>query len=113
MHRQDTVDCLKKFNARRKLKVVFGKFQHFHTKCPQGAILTTMIATRNLSSKSDFHHPRTTSTILTVGDDVWGGRVDEVGGVMMMQSVGDTTIQQRQSRGTHRTPVGHDGMRIP
>uniref|UniRef100_A0A915KJ14 Protein kinase domain-containing protein n=1 Tax=Romanomermis culicivorax TaxID=13658 RepID=A0A915KJ14_ROMCU len=34
MHRQDTVDCLKKFNARRKLK---------------GAILTTMIATRNLS----------------------------------------------------------------
>ncbi|UMM30127.1 hypothetical protein L5515_012138 [Caenorhabditis briggsae] len=36
IHRQDTVDCLKKFNARRKLK---------------GAILTTMIATRNLSSK--------------------------------------------------------------
>uniref|UniRef100_A0A5S6R3B7 Calcium/calmodulin-dependent protein kinase type II n=1 Tax=Trichuris muris TaxID=70415 RepID=A0A5S6R3B7_TRIMR len=34
VHRQDTVDCLKKFNARRKLK---------------GAILTTMIATRNLS----------------------------------------------------------------
>ncbi|PIO73509.1 hypothetical protein TELCIR_04518 [Teladorsagia circumcincta] len=23
MHRQDTVDCLKKFNARRKLKVCF------------------------------------------------------------------------------------------
>uniref|UniRef100_A0A915A9F2 Calcium/calmodulin-dependent protein kinase type II n=1 Tax=Parascaris univalens TaxID=6257 RepID=A0A915A9F2_PARUN len=37
MHRQDTVDCLKKFNARRKLK---------------GAILTTMIATRNLSSRN-------------------------------------------------------------
>ncbi|XP_043917526.1 calcium/calmodulin-dependent protein kinase type II subunit delta isoform X4 [Protopterus annectens] len=37
MHRQETVECLKKFNARRKLK---------------GAILTTMIATRNFSAKS-------------------------------------------------------------
>ncbi|KAG5672522.1 hypothetical protein PVAND_002645 [Polypedilum vanderplanki] len=37
VHRQETVDCLKKFNARRKLK---------------GAILTTMLATRNFSSKS-------------------------------------------------------------
>uniref|UniRef100_A0A9J7XH90 calcium/calmodulin-dependent protein kinase n=1 Tax=Cyprinus carpio carpio TaxID=630221 RepID=A0A9J7XH90_CYPCA len=36
MHRQETVECLKKFNARRKLK---------------GAILTTMLATRNFSSK--------------------------------------------------------------
>ncbi|KFP38607.1 Calcium/calmodulin-dependent protein kinase type II subunit delta, partial [Chlamydotis macqueenii] len=36
MHRQETVDCLKKFNARRKLK---------------GAILTTMLATRNFSEE--------------------------------------------------------------
>ncbi|XP_050752348.1 calcium/calmodulin-dependent protein kinase type II subunit delta isoform X20 [Pelecanus crispus] len=36
MHRQETVDCLKKFNARRKLK---------------GAILTTMLATRNFSAR--------------------------------------------------------------
>ncbi|XP_064080379.1 calcium/calmodulin-dependent protein kinase type II alpha chain-like isoform X25 [Macrobrachium nipponense] len=36
VHRQETVDCLRKFNARRKLK---------------GAILTTMLATRNFSSK--------------------------------------------------------------
>ncbi|XP_061655441.1 calcium/calmodulin-dependent protein kinase type II subunit beta isoform X1 [Phyllopteryx taeniolatus] len=34
MHRQETVDCLKKFNARRKLK---------------GAILTTMLVSRNFS----------------------------------------------------------------
>ncbi|XP_076374378.1 calcium/calmodulin-dependent protein kinase II isoform X13 [Megalopta genalis] len=34
VHRQETVECLKKFNARRKLKV---------------AILTTMLATRNFS----------------------------------------------------------------
>ncbi|XP_075588998.1 calcium/calmodulin-dependent protein kinase II isoform X6 [Dermatophagoides farinae] len=36
LHRQETVDCLKKFNARRKLK---------------GAILTTMLATRNFSTR--------------------------------------------------------------
>ncbi|XP_011500180.1 PREDICTED: calcium/calmodulin-dependent protein kinase type II alpha chain isoform X2 [Ceratosolen solmsi marchali] len=36
VHRQQTVDCLKKFNARRKLKV---------------AILTTILATRNFSTK--------------------------------------------------------------
>ncbi len=36
VHRQETVDCLKKFNARRKLK---------------GAILTTMLVSRNFSSE--------------------------------------------------------------
>uniref|UniRef100_A0A3B3QA39 calcium/calmodulin-dependent protein kinase n=1 Tax=Paramormyrops kingsleyae TaxID=1676925 RepID=A0A3B3QA39_9TELE len=41
MHRQETVECLKKFNARRKLK---------------GAILTTMLATRNFSGKSMEKH---------------------------------------------------------
>uniref|UniRef100_A0A8C6NNU3 calcium/calmodulin-dependent protein kinase n=1 Tax=Nothobranchius furzeri TaxID=105023 RepID=A0A8C6NNU3_NOTFU len=47
MHRQETVECLKKFNARRKLK---------------GAILTTLLVTRNFSgmflsacySRTDF-----------------------------------------------------------
>lgn len=34
MHRQETVECLRKFNARRKLK---------------GAILTTMLVSRNFS----------------------------------------------------------------
>uniref|UniRef100_A0AAQ4R2A9 calcium/calmodulin-dependent protein kinase n=1 Tax=Gasterosteus aculeatus aculeatus TaxID=481459 RepID=A0AAQ4R2A9_GASAC len=38
MHRQETVECLKKFNARRKLK---------------GAILTTMLATRNFSGMTE------------------------------------------------------------
>jgi len=37
IHRQETVDCLKKFNARRKLK---------------GAIITTMLATRNFSTRN-------------------------------------------------------------
>ncbi|KAG7275888.1 hypothetical protein CRUP_033301 [Coryphaenoides rupestris] len=37
MHRQETVECLRKFNARRKLK---------------GAILTTMLVSRNFSADS-------------------------------------------------------------
>ncbi|GLD54384.1 calcium/calmodulin-dependent protein kinase type II delta chain isoform X7 [Lates japonicus] len=37
MHRQETVECLKKFNARRKLK---------------GAILTTMLVSRNFSGST-------------------------------------------------------------
>ncbi|XP_023198824.1 calcium/calmodulin-dependent protein kinase type II delta chain isoform X15 [Xiphophorus maculatus] len=51
MHRQETVECLKKFNARRKLK---------------GAILTTMLVSRNFSAKTllnkkaDVKEPQTT-----------------------------------------------------
>uniref|UniRef100_A0A8C7LBE6 calcium/calmodulin-dependent protein kinase n=1 Tax=Oncorhynchus kisutch TaxID=8019 RepID=A0A8C7LBE6_ONCKI len=41
MHRQETVECLKKFNARRKLK---------------GAVLTAMLVTRNFSGKCVYNH---------------------------------------------------------
>ncbi|KAM7121122.1 calcium/calmodulin-dependent protein kinase type II subunit beta isoform 4-T4 [Molossus nigricans] len=47
MHRQETVECLRKFNARRKLK---------------GAILTTMLATRNFSVGRQTTAPATMST---------------------------------------------------
>ncbi|KGL73744.1 Calcium/calmodulin-dependent protein kinase type II subunit alpha, partial [Tinamus guttatus] len=50
MHRQETVDCLKKFNARRKLK---------------GAILTTMLATRNFSGRC--HLPSAQGAALPLG----------------------------------------------
>ncbi|XP_065489732.1 calcium/calmodulin-dependent protein kinase type II subunit delta isoform X2 [Caloenas nicobarica] len=52
MHRQETVDCLKKFNARRKLK---------------GAILTTMLATRNFS---DPQHVKAAKSLLKKPDGV-------------------------------------------
>ncbi|XP_031697899.1 uncharacterized protein LOC116380080 isoform X1 [Anarrhichthys ocellatus] len=48
MHRQETVECLKKFNARRKLK---------------GAILTTMLATRNFSGRTE---PMKTDVLLVL-----------------------------------------------
>ncbi|XP_034047790.1 calcium/calmodulin-dependent protein kinase type II subunit beta [Thalassophryne amazonica] len=54
MHRQETVECLKKFNARRKLK---------------GAILTTMLVSRNFSVGRQTTAPAVVSAVAgtTVG----------------------------------------------
>ncbi|XP_051971764.1 calcium/calmodulin-dependent protein kinase type II subunit gamma-like isoform X1 [Xyrauchen texanus] len=49
MHRQETVECLKKFNARRKLK---------------GAILTTMLVSRNFSMGRQTTAPATVSAAI-------------------------------------------------
>ncbi|XP_035731167.1 calcium/calmodulin-dependent protein kinase type II delta chain isoform X11 [Vespa mandarinia] len=72
VHRQETVDCLKKFNARRKLK---------------GAILTTMLATRNFSSRSIITKKgdgsqvkeSTDSSTTIEDDDVKAGSTGSVG----------------------------------
>ncbi|XP_071754129.1 calcium/calmodulin-dependent protein kinase type II subunit beta [Centroberyx gerrardi] len=48
MHRQETVECLKKFNARRKLK---------------GAILTTMLVSRNFSVGRQTTAPASISSV--------------------------------------------------
>jgi calcium/calmodulin-dependent protein kinase (CaM kinase) II len=63
VHRQETVECLKKFNARRKLK---------------GAILTTMLVSRNFSSilsarsiaeKKNSNVKESTDSSTTIDDD--------------------------------------------
>ncbi|XP_043112299.1 calcium/calmodulin-dependent protein kinase type II delta chain isoform X16 [Puntigrus tetrazona] len=71
MHRQETVECLRKFNARRKLK---------------GAILTTMLVSRNFSAcksllnkKSDGVKGSTESCNTTEEEDMKGRKVS-VGG---------------------------------
>ncbi|XP_021925538.1 calcium/calmodulin-dependent protein kinase type II alpha chain isoform X3 [Zootermopsis nevadensis] len=74
VHRQETVDCLKKFNARRKLK---------------GAILTTMLATRNFSKsgrsiiakKSDGSQVKesTDSSTTLEDDDVKEDKLNKAG----------------------------------
>ncbi|XP_033609281.1 calcium/calmodulin-dependent protein kinase type II alpha chain isoform X22 [Cryptotermes secundus] len=74
VHRQETVDCLKKFNARRKLK---------------GAILTTMLATRNFSKsgrsiitkKSDGSQVKesTDSSTTLEDDDVKEDKLNKTG----------------------------------
>ncbi|XP_025421882.1 calcium/calmodulin-dependent protein kinase type II alpha chain isoform X16 [Sipha flava] len=71
VHRQETVDCLKKFNARRKLK---------------GAILTTMLATRNFSSRSIITNKKgdgsqvkeSTESNTTIEDDDVRARKQEI-----------------------------------
>ncbi|XP_055080355.1 calcium/calmodulin-dependent protein kinase (CaM kinase) II beta 1 isoform X9 [Periophthalmus magnuspinnatus] len=64
MHRQETVECLKKFNARRKLK---------------GAILTTMLVSRNFSAaktllnkKADVKESSDSSNTTVEDEDVKG-----------------------------------------
>ncbi|XP_072560024.1 calcium/calmodulin-dependent protein kinase type II subunit beta isoform X2 [Paramormyrops kingsleyae] len=52
MHRQETVECLKKFNARRKLK---------------GAILTTMLVSRNFSVGRQTTAPATMTAAAAAG----------------------------------------------
>ncbi|XP_059373639.1 calcium/calmodulin-dependent protein kinase type II delta chain isoform X22 [Carassius carassius] len=71
IHRQETVECLRKFNARRKLK---------------GAILTTMLVSRNFSAcksllnkKSDGVKGSTESCNTTEEEDMKGRKVS-VGG---------------------------------
>ncbi|XP_016352922.1 calcium/calmodulin-dependent protein kinase type II delta chain-like isoform X8 [Sinocyclocheilus anshuiensis] len=71
VHRQETVECLRKFNARRKLK---------------GAILTTMLVSRNFSAcksllnkKSDGVKGSTESCNTTEEEDMKGRKVS-VGG---------------------------------
>uniref|UniRef100_A0A1I8HXB1 Protein kinase domain-containing protein n=1 Tax=Macrostomum lignano TaxID=282301 RepID=A0A1I8HXB1_9PLAT len=68
VHRQETVECLKKFNARRKLK---------------GAILTTMLATRNFSTSS-------ASKVVTAAKKASGN------GIRESADSGATTIEEAE-----------------
>ncbi|XP_016351723.1 calcium/calmodulin-dependent protein kinase type II delta chain-like isoform X17 [Sinocyclocheilus anshuiensis] len=68
MHRQETVECLKKFNARRKLK---------------GAILTTMLVSRNFSAaksllnkKADVKESSDSSNATVEDEEMKGKLVD-------------------------------------
>ncbi|XP_045556748.1 calcium/calmodulin-dependent protein kinase type II subunit gamma isoform X1 [Salmo salar] len=54
MHRQETVECLRKFNARRKLK---------------GAILTTMLVTRNFSVGRQHTSPAATTSTAALASE--------------------------------------------
>ncbi|XP_056601209.1 calcium/calmodulin-dependent protein kinase (CaM kinase) II beta 1 isoform X23 [Triplophysa dalaica] len=72
MHRQETVECLKKFNARRKLK---------------GAILTTMLVSRNFSAAKSLLNKKadvkesSDSSNATVEDEEMKGKVVDNGSV--------------------------------
>ncbi|XP_052451282.1 calcium/calmodulin-dependent protein kinase (CaM kinase) II beta 1 isoform X22 [Carassius gibelio] len=73
MHRQETVECLKKFNARRKLK---------------GAILTTMLVSRNFSAAKSLLNKKadvkesSDSSNATVEDEEMKGKLVDNSSVM-------------------------------
>ncbi|XP_031679372.1 calcium/calmodulin-dependent protein kinase type II subunit gamma isoform X11 [Oncorhynchus mykiss] len=115
MHRQETVECLRKFNARRKLK---------------GAILTTMLVTRNFSAcksllnkKSDggvkepqttvVHNPAdgtkgsTESCNITEEEDVKGRKVSACGSSVdsAMVSQCSASEEQTQAQPPHCPPA--------
>ncbi|XP_073478239.1 calcium/calmodulin-dependent protein kinase type II subunit beta isoform X14 [Aquarana catesbeiana] len=83
MHRQETVECLKKFNARRKLK---------------GAILTTMLATRNFSVGRQTTAP---ATITTAATSTALGLVEQAAKSLLNKK---TDVGKESSDSTHTNP---------
>uniref|UniRef100_A0A8C2KRL2 calcium/calmodulin-dependent protein kinase n=1 Tax=Cyprinus carpio TaxID=7962 RepID=A0A8C2KRL2_CYPCA len=90
MHRQETVECLRKFNARRKLK---------------GAILTTMLVSRNFSAcksllnkKADGVKPQTNNTKNSV--------VSAVVNAMKESNTASSTPMEPQTTVVHNTVDG-------
>ncbi|XP_055875999.1 calcium/calmodulin-dependent protein kinase type II delta chain-like isoform X15 [Biomphalaria glabrata] len=81
VHRQETVDCLKKFNARRKLK---------------GAILTTMLATRNFSSNTATSPAGNGSAMATV---LAGRSLNVKKNDAIKESTESNTIEDEDSKG--------------
>ncbi|XP_058491663.1 calcium/calmodulin-dependent protein kinase (CaM kinase) II beta 1 isoform X23 [Solea solea] len=87
MHRQETVECLKKFNARRKLK---------------GAILTTMLVSRNFSAKTllnkkaDVKESSDSSNTTVEDEDVKGKSLDN----SSLKAQSSTSSQPDSSQGS-------------
>ncbi|XP_077056508.1 calcium/calmodulin-dependent protein kinase (CaM kinase) II gamma 1 isoform X10 [Siphateles boraxobius] len=93
MHRQETVECLRKFNARRKLK---------------GAILTTMLVSRNFSAcksllnkKADGVKPQTNNTKNSV--------VSAVVNAMKESNTASSTPMEPQTTIVHNPADGPKG----
>nr|XP_061800188.1 calcium/calmodulin-dependent protein kinase type II subunit beta-like [Nerophis lumbriciformis] len=83
MHRQETVECLKKFNARRKLK---------------GAILTTMLVSRNFSVGRQTTAPASVSGVTGSG----GGIAEQAAKSLLNKKV-DVKPSNSSSRNNNNT----------
>ncbi|XP_051539795.1 calcium/calmodulin-dependent protein kinase type II delta chain-like isoform X2 [Myxocyprinus asiaticus] len=88
MHRQETVECLKKFNARRKLK---------------GAILTTMLVSRNFSAaksllnkKADVKESSDSSNTTIEDEDVKATKLTDILGCARRGS-GPSAMPEREA----------------
>ncbi|XP_059098054.1 calcium/calmodulin-dependent protein kinase type II delta chain-like isoform X7 [Tigriopus californicus] len=89
VHRQETVDCLKKFNARRKLK---------------GAILTTMLVSRNFSTRSIASKGKSDGSQVKESTDSSTTLEDDDSKDAKMNHVRSSTVQLRNS-GSQSDPV--------
>ncbi|XP_029554224.1 calcium/calmodulin-dependent protein kinase type II subunit gamma isoform X16 [Salmo salar] len=98
MHRQETVECLRKFNARRKLK---------------GAILTTMLVTRNFSACKSLLNKKsdggvkgsTESCNTTEEEDVKSRKVSACGSSADSAMVSQCSASEEQSQPPHCLPT--------
>ncbi|XP_035385465.1 calcium/calmodulin-dependent protein kinase (CaM kinase) II beta 1 isoform X1 [Electrophorus electricus] len=84
MHRQETVECLKKFNARRKLK---------------GAILTTMLVSRNFSvgSRQTTAPASVTAAVVAAAAGTTAGLVEQAAKSLLNKKA---DVKKRKSSST-------------
>ncbi|XP_041914681.1 calcium/calmodulin-dependent protein kinase type II subunit gamma isoform X8 [Alosa sapidissima] len=82
MHRQETVECLKKFNARRKLK---------------GAILTTMLVSRNFSVGRQTTAPASVTAAVAAAAGTTAGLVEQAAKSLLNKKA---DVKKRKSSST-------------
>ncbi|XP_059401527.1 calcium/calmodulin-dependent protein kinase type II subunit beta-like isoform X28 [Carassius carassius] len=93
MHRQETVECLKKFNARRKLK---------------GAILTTMLVSRNFSVGRQTTAPASVSaagTTTSLVEQAAKSLLNRKADVKESSDSSNTTIEDEDIKATKLTDI--------
>ncbi|XP_052463441.1 calcium/calmodulin-dependent protein kinase type II subunit beta isoform X28 [Carassius gibelio] len=93
MHRQETVECLKKFNARRKLK---------------GAILTTMLVSRNFSVGRQTTAPASVSaagTTTSLVEQAAKSLLNRKADVKESSDSSHTTIEDEDVKATKLTDI--------
>ncbi|XP_061760254.1 calcium/calmodulin-dependent protein kinase (CaM kinase) II beta 1 isoform X32 [Nerophis ophidion] len=100
MHRQETVECLKKFNARRKLK---------------GAILTTMLVSRNFSVGS---RQTTAPAFATAAAGTSAGLVEQAAKTLLNKKAdvkkrkSSSTVQYMESSDSSNTTVEDEDVKV-
>ncbi|KAA0716708.1 Calcium/calmodulin-dependent protein kinase type II subunit beta [Triplophysa tibetana] len=131
MHRQETVECLKKFNARRKLKVSLSYtgelVYNTHTLSvypglfffSQGAILTTMLVSRNFSvgSRQSTAPASVTAAAVAAAAGTTAGLVEQAAKSLLNKKAdvkkrkSSSTIQYMESSDSSNATVEDEEMK--
>ncbi|XP_041914686.1 calcium/calmodulin-dependent protein kinase type II subunit beta isoform X13 [Alosa sapidissima] len=102
MHRQETVECLKKFNARRKLK---------------GAILTTMLVSRNFSVGRQTTAPASVTAAVAAAAGTTAGLVEQAAKSLLNKKAdvkkrkSSSTIQYMESSDSSNTTIEDEDVK--